>query len=64
MIAAYTEASHPPYIDVICGGLRINVYGPFVLVVFKGKMQISHRDSVARISPQCGVSLHSILCIF
>ncbi len=51
-----TEASHSPYRDVICGGPRINVYGPFVLVVFKGKLQISHDDSVNR-------SARSVECI-
>ncbi len=53
---APTEASHSPYKDVICGGPRINVYGPFVLVVFKAKLQISHGDSVAR-------SARSVECI-
>ncbi len=49
-------ASHSPYTNVICGGPRINVYGPFVLVVFKGKLQICHCDSVAR-------SARSVVCI-
>ncbi len=53
---ASTEVSHPPYTNVICGGLRINVYVPFVLGVFKGKLQISHCDSVAR-------SARSVECI-
>ncbi len=29
-------------------GGGINFYGPFVLVVFKGKLQITYCDSVAR----------------